>query len=341
MCDTNKMPDGAELVSCQVTGRWGAVAAVCWDVWPGDRGAVADRLHWTRPLLVLVCSAPHPLRPPDLPEDFYELTTEDLAALAAHKAERAKVCCGWPAGSVTKGEGGGGSSAALVHIVIEAVSHATDVASTPGLNPQAICLTVHTGHTGRTVLLLPPAPAHTHPFLPFPVARPQADAMFRTRAMREAERAAAAAAYGPVRLRLHFPGGLLVQAAFQARDTLAQVKVRGRPVAALARVANEGQSPGSPKTVLPPIPATTQLCICGSVMGDAHNAHLQCIMAGAKPAWHVQLAHCCGCHTPLPLPPPLPPLPPPPPAARHWPLPSPCLGCARGCTCTPRRPRCC
>jgi hypothetical protein len=44
--------------------------------------------------------------------------------------------------------------------------------------------------------------------------------------MREAERAATAAAYGPVRLRLHFPGGLLVQAAFQARDTLADVKVR-------------------------------------------------------------------------------------------------------------------
>jgi hypothetical protein len=32
-----------------------------------------------------------PVRPPDLPEEYYELTAEDLAALAAHKAERAKV----------------------------------------------------------------------------------------------------------------------------------------------------------------------------------------------------------------------------------------------------------
>lgn len=50
--------------------------------------------------------------------------------------------------------------------------------------------------------------------------------MFRTRAAREAEEAARTAALGPVRVRLQFPDGTILQAAFKATDPLGQVQVR-------------------------------------------------------------------------------------------------------------------
>lgn len=49
--------------------------------------------------------------------------------------------------------------------------------------------------------------------------------MFRTRAAREAEEARAAAAMGPVRVRLHWPDGTLLQAEFKATEQLAKVQV--------------------------------------------------------------------------------------------------------------------
>lgn len=53
----------------------------------------------------------------------------------------------------------------------------------------------------------------------------QQGAVFRTRAARDAEEARAAAALGPVRVRLHWPDGTLLQSEFKATEPLSAVQV--------------------------------------------------------------------------------------------------------------------
>ena len=50
----------------------------------------------------------------------------------------------------------------------------------------------------------------------------------KTRALREAAERARAAAFGPIPVRVHFPDGLILQAAFSALDPLSKLHVRGR-----------------------------------------------------------------------------------------------------------------
>jgi hypothetical protein len=49
--------------------------------------------------------------------------------------------------------------------------------------------------------------------------------MLRTAAMREAAERRQAEAFGPVPVRVHFPDGLIVQAAFSALDPLSMLQV--------------------------------------------------------------------------------------------------------------------
>jgi hypothetical protein len=49
--------------------------------------------------------------------------------------------------------------------------------------------------------------------------------MFRTKAIRDAEQQKAAQRYGPIRVRLHYPDGNIVQSSFRATDALQQVQV--------------------------------------------------------------------------------------------------------------------
>ena len=49
--------------------------------------------------------------------------------------------------------------------------------------------------------------------------------MFRTKAIRDAEQQKAARMYGPIRVRLHYPDGNIVQADFKATDVLREVQV--------------------------------------------------------------------------------------------------------------------
>ena len=48
----------------------------------------------------------------------------------------------------------------------------------------------------------------------------------KTRALREAAERARAAAFGPIPVRVHFPDGLIIQAAFSALDPLSKLHVR-------------------------------------------------------------------------------------------------------------------
>ena len=47
----------------------------------------------------------------------------------------------------------------------------------------------------------------------------------KTRALREAAERARAAAFGPIPVRVHFPDGLILQAAFSALDPLSKLHV--------------------------------------------------------------------------------------------------------------------
>ncbi|KAF8073148.1 ASPSCR1 [Scenedesmus sp. PABB004] len=77
-------------------------------------------------------------------------------------------------------------------------------------------------------------------------AKKKAEAVFRTRASREAEGAARAARLGPVRVRLHFPDGTLLQAQFRATDTLGDVQ------ALVSAVAAPGLAPALQLYTTPP-----------------------------------------------------------------------------------------
>lgn len=121
----------------------------------------------------------------DPPDDFFELTTEDLVRLQQDANRRKQV-------STQAG-------LALTQFAASLPQHAL-----PTSNQALLCC------SGSICIACFTAPLHSSlpydPALPLCLASLQADTLFKPRAMREAEKAAVASSLGPIRVRLHFPG---------------------------------------------------------------------------------------------------------------------------------------
>jgi hypothetical protein len=164
-----------------------------------------------------LCALHSPVNDDEPPDEFYDLNMEDLARLQQQAAAKKQVCfcvcvlvylCGWAhmcaslRASCVAEVGGKPSRGAITVYCLLCLSSSIGCRSS---------LMTHVCSHQCT---------HTH-------AHSQAEAGFRPRALREAEGAARAAALGPVRVRLHYPDGSLVQAQFAATDCLGTVLVRG------------------------------------------------------------------------------------------------------------------
>jgi hypothetical protein len=85
--------------------------------------------------------------------------------------------------------------------------------------------------------------------------------------VRDAEAAARASSLGPVRVRLHFPDGTLLQAAFSATDPLDKVLVRVKRWVARLFLA------GLPNASCDE-PSKLRLCCCSSSMLPCGVCHM-------------------------------------------------------------------
>lgn len=123
--------------------------------------------------------------------------------------------------------------------------------------PVRLCLTFSSCATAGCIISC----CTLHPTPPQVCARPsrynpQADTLFKPRAMREAEEAARASSLGPIRVRLHFPDATIIQATFSASQPLSAVQQL------VTQIALEAVAPAlylyttPPKTVLKDLTAT-------------------------------------------------------------------------------------